>query len=306
LTLFALLVSCCPWGTLAAAEPAQYALWWHQDDSRKEFEKPTFIYGEMEVLASGPMVYFCGFGWRGGQAPTSGYSGIQQHPGKPNNVIFSVWDTSPKLLASAVQLGPATVGFHGHPNEKEGTSFHTDAPCAWKIGSVFRFAVTKQSQKSSDHTLTTYYFFDAAQRKWVLEASISSPPAPDGTDRVFSGGKFSFLEQFSGKDPGPKVCLYRLWVGTSPENLVFQRRANTAGRWGIVSGCYSLARGDPKAVAAVVATAPRSPDDVAIALKSEDKEGPAVPDRPLPKEIIDELSSLPVPKAAADERAAEE
>ncbi len=71
----------------------------HIEADGKEVEKVTFIYGEMEVLASWPMMYYCGCGWRGGQAPTSGYSGIQQHPGLPNNAIFSVWDTSPKLLA---------------------------------------------------------------------------------------------------------------------------------------------------------------------------------------------------------------
>ncbi|MGD0783856.1 MAG: DUF3472 domain-containing protein, partial [Candidatus Aminicenantales bacterium] len=254
----------------------------------------------MEVLASGPMLYFCGFGWRGGQDPTSGYSGIQQHPGSPNNVIFSVWDSSPRLPAYAAQADPSTVFFHGRPGEKEGTSCHTDAPCAWKEGAVFRFALTKRPQKSSRNTLSTFYFFDEGRKKWVLEASLSSPPAADDTERFFSGGKYSFLEQFAGNDAGPKVCLYRLWAGTAPENLVFARRARAIGRWGIVRGCYCLARGDGKAVAAVVARPSQSPDDVAVTLKGENQEGPVMPDRPLPKRILDELKSLPLPEASAN------
>jgi hypothetical protein len=289
----------------SVVEPPQYALWWHIESDGKEVEKVTFIYGEMEVLASGPMTYYCGFGWRGGQAPTSGYSGIQQHPGLPNNVIFSVWDTSPKLLAYAAQADSSTVFFHGHPNEKEGTSCHTDAPCAWKVGAVFRFALTKRPHKSISDTLSTFYFFDEGRKKWVLEASVSSPSAADGTDRFFSGGKYSFLEQFAGKDSGPKVCIYRLWAGTAPENLVFARRARASGRWGIVKGCYCLARGGDTAVAAVVAMAPKSADDIAVASEGNAELGPVVPDRPLPKGIIDELKSLPVPKPAAEQAAAE-
>ena len=288
-----------------ATEPPSYVLWWRMPAPRQETEKVTFIYGEMEVLASGPMMYFCGFEWRGGFAPTSGYCGIQEHPGRPNNVIFSVWDTSPQLPVHAAQADPSTVFYHGHPNEVEGNSCHTDAPCAWRVGGVFRFALTKRPEKSTHNTLTTFYFFDDGRKKWVLEASLSSPPAADGTDRFFSGGKASFLEQFAGKDAGPKVCLYRLWAGTAPENLLFLRKARANGRWGIVNGCYCLARGEENAVAAVVAAAPHSPGDVAVASKNEDKEGPAISDRPLAKGIIEELDSLPVPKAAADEKAVE-
>ena len=134
----------------------------------------------------------------------------------------------------------------------------------------------------------------------MLEASLSNPPAADGAERFFSGGKYSFLEQFSGKDEGPKVCIYRLWAGTAPENLAYFRRARTDGRWGIVNGCYCLARGDEKAVAAVVARAPESPGDLPVASKGEVKEGPVIPDRPLRKAVVDELKSLPVPKAATD------
>ena len=288
-----------------AVEPPSSVLWWRMPAPRQETEKPTFIYGEMEVLAGGPMMYYCGFEWRGGGAPASGYCGIQEHPGKPHNVIFSVWDTSPKLPVYAAQADSSTVFYHGHPNEKEGNSCHTDAPCAWQVGAVFRFALTRRPEKSTHNTLTTFYFFDEGRKNWVLEASLSSPPAADGTDRFFFGGKDSFLEQFAGADAGPKVCLYRLWAGTAPENLVFLRKARANGRWGIVNGCYCLARGEEKAVAAVGARAPHSPDDVAVASKNEDEEGPDIPDRPLAKGIIDELASLPVPKSAADERAVE-
>jgi hypothetical protein len=60
-----------------------------------------------------------------------------------------------------------------------------------------------------------------------------------------------------------------------------------------------------KAVAAVVAAAPRSPDDVAITPKEDRREGPVIGDRPLSKSIVDELKALPKPKLAADQQPAE-
>jgi hypothetical protein len=284
----------------APGEPSSYELWWRSSADGSPTERPTFIYGEMQVLASGPMTYYCGCEWLGGGEPTSGYSGLQEHNGRQHNVIFTVWDTSRTLPAYLAQADPTTALTKSRPGDPEGDSCHTDAPCAWKEGAVFRFALTRRPQKLSRNTLTSFYFFDESRKTWVLEASLSSPPAPDGKERVFSGGKDSFLEQFAGDDAGPKVCIYRLWAGTAPGDLVYFRKARAIGRWGIVNGCYCLARGDEKAVAAVVARASRSPHDLPIASKAEDKVGPVIPDWPLAKGIIDELKSLPVPKASAD------
>jgi formylglycine-generating enzyme required for sulfatase activity len=269
-------------------DASQYVLWWSMEIAGKE---PTFVYGEMEVLSSGPNMYYCGFGWQGGFAPTSGYSGIQEHENKKRTVIFTVWDTSPNLPVSLIQA--VTHPVHNRPGDAEGNNYSTSAPYFWKEGEVFRFVLNKRPQKASKNTLSTFYFFDEQLKKWVLEASLSSPPAADGRERSFTTGGYSFLEQFKGKDAGPKICLYRLWAGTAPENLVFLRRAHVEGRWGIVKGCYCLARGD---VSAVIAQVPH----LDVTLKAEHKEGPAILDRPLPKDIIDELKSLPVPTAAAD------
>jgi hypothetical protein len=278
---------------LALAPPASAQhLWWSAETRGGRIERMTFLYGEIEVLASGPDIYFCGINWRPGE-PAGGYCGIQQPATNPRKTIFSVWDTSAALHPALVQADSRTVHdrFGG-----EGTGEHTHLNYPWENGKLFRFAVTKQPDKSGRNTLVTYYFFDDPLKKWVLEATISCPTDGKDSVRYFGGGMNSFLENWSGKSKEiPKLCLYRLWAGSAPDQLFFLRKGGGDGLWGILNDCFYLAQGsDASAVDALIARQPKSKDSTIGFIKGG-KGALAIPDRPLPAEVLAELGALPQP-----------
>lgn len=286
-------------------------LWW----SLKDTANITFIYGEVEVLASGPTIYYCGAGWRGG------YSGIQEQTLIKRNVIFSVWDTY-YTYHSTNYTGPSfSTREYRHPSvvhankrtvhnrfTNEGEGEHTHLDYNWGETKVFKFAVIKQPDKSGSNILTTFYYYDKGWSCWVLEATISNPIDTSGSHnptlsrpteqrdaiRYFSG-IYSFLENWTGtkKREIPKLCLYRLWVGTTSENLKFLREADGKGYWGILNNSYYLAEGAGKTVDAIIAQVqqPQSADS----LIRTNGINALIPDRILPPETIGELQKLPGP-----------
>jgi len=269
-------------------------LWWSAQADGKPIEKMTFLYGEIEVLASGPTIYYCGVNWQPGR-PAGGYCGIQDHGGERDCVIFSVWDTSQELHPHVAQAEERTS--HGRFGG-EGEGSHTHLNYKWEKGKVFKFAVTKQQDKSDQNTLAAFYFYDEKLKKWVHEATISSPT--DGKDcvRYFGGSMNSFLENWSGKQREvPKLCLYRLWAGTAPDNLKFLRKGKGDGHWGALNGSYYLAGGDDAALDAIIAKQPKSEDNVIRAKRRQ--QVPLIPRRTLPPKTVKALQSLPKSKAVS-------
>lgn len=278
---------------VTTAASAQH-LWWVKEVDGKKIEKITFMYGEIEVLATGPTIYYCGVNWQPGR-PAGGYCGIQDHPAG-HRTIFSVWDTSPTLHPRVIKADKRTI-YNRFGNEGSGS--HTHMPYPWKVGRVFKYALFKRPDETGENTLTSYYFFDRTQGdkktkgKWVLEATISSPTNDQDSVRYFGGGMNSFLENWSGKNREiPKVCLYRLWVGTSPKDLKFLRKAvgDAGGRWGILNGSYYLAEGDPAKVAEVLKSHAKGTGNVLGAKKGAKL--PPIPDRSVAADTVKALEAL--------------
>ena len=289
----------------------------------EEQKTRTFAYGEMEVLASAPLIYFSGLNssCHGAEVAQVGhphglqvggghfYCGIQEHRGKERNVIFTAWDTALSLPALCVQADPATVRSHSGSKDYEGGSFHTDRLCYWKECDVFRFALSKLPAKNGG-TVTTFYFFDPATRDWRLEASIVNPDDGHGT-ASYIGSSTAFLENFGRANyDKPKLCVYRLWIGSGPNDLAFVRRAEAddqdfAGdhdfspteRCGILNGSFFLAQGSRPTVDYLLAKYSTSKDGFIVAMKAHPELGP-IADHPLSGSTVAELRSLPRPKDA--------
>ena len=274
--------------TLAIPRAAQAQaghLWWHGEDPGKPQAKRTFLYGEIEVLASGPDIYFCGVTFDGG------YCGIQDPNNKNRLAIFSIWDTPPKLQPTFAQGDERTVHnrFGG-----EGDGLHSHLDYAWEEGTVFQFALIKQPAVSGRETLITFYFYDVKLKKWTLEATVSSPINSRDSVRYFVRPNMnSFLENWSGqKRELPKLCLHRLWAGTMPENLIFLRKASGDGPWGILNDSFYLAQGsDAAALDALIARQPKSKGS-AIGLMKGAKAPLVIPDRKLPADTLAALKAL--------------
>jgi len=270
-------------------------LWWSKTANGKPLSKITVLYGEIEVLASGPTIYYCGINWQPGR-PAGGYCGIQDHRNGTRWVIFSVWDTSPTLHPRVTQADPRTkYNRFGH----EGSGSHTHMVYPWKVGEVFRYAVIKRPDPTGANTLTSYCFFDRTRRgpngaegQWVLEATISSPTDNKDCVRYFGGGMNSFLENWSGRQREVvKLCLYRLWAGTSPRDLHFLRRATGDGAWGILNDSYYLGEGEAAALRAVIEKHARPGSYTVIGPKRGAKLKP-ISDRPVPNDVVAALERL--------------
>ncbi len=281
---------------LAAPHAAQAQhLWWYAEDPGKPQENRTLLYGELVVLASGPGLYFCAVNWSGG------YCGIQEHLENKRNTIFSEWDTSPTLHPSVVRADGRAVCMR-FGDEGAGERTHLDYP--WREARPFRFAIAKQPDASGENTLITFYFFDASLDKWVLQATLSTPNGGKDFVRYFNRTNLgSFLENFSHRQlEVPKLCLYRLWAGAAPEDLVFLSKAKGDGPWGILNDSFYLAQGkDQVALDALVARQPKSRDS-RIGLIKGAKAPLTVPDRKLPPEIIAALKALPKPIPQAERK----
>lgn len=275
---------------LTAMGMAQH-LWWKPKASEKKF---TSIYGEIEVIATSPTIYYCGCNWWPGN-PAGGYTGIQDPGEGRHNMIFSIWDTSPTLHPKVTEADSKTVfsRFGG-----EGTGAHTHSDYHWEIGETYRYYAVKQQDSTQANTLTKLYFYDNHSHHWVHEATISNPNNGNISVPTFGGGLNAFLENWAGRDrSAPKLALYRLWVGTSPRDLVNVTEGGGDGKWGVLDGSFYLAEGDDSALTPIMDKAAGSSP-----IQVGQKRGTplSVKSRRVPPSIVRALEHLPQSPAVKD------
>ena len=76
------------------------------------------------------------------------------------------------------------------------------------------------------------------------EATISNPDNGHISVSTFGGGLNAFLENFLGQErEKPKVALYRLWLGTKPEDMENVITGSGDGNWGVLGDTFYLAEG---------------------------------------------------------------
>ncbi|HWD37635.1 MAG TPA: DUF3472 domain-containing protein [Fimbriimonas sp.] len=203
------------------------------------------LYGDIQVVATNKTIYYCGCNWWPGK-PAGGYTGIQDAGKGRHLMIFSIWDTSPKLHPKTVQTESRAKAnrFGG-----EGEGAHTHLEYNWKVGERYQFFAIKSPDKTGAYTLTRVFFFDRGLKKWVKEATISSPNNGNVSVPTFGGMLNAFLENWSGEEKNkPKLALYQLWAGKHASDL---REINTAtgdGKWGVIGDQFFLAEGYDKAL----------------------------------------------------------
>lgn len=267
----------------AAHAQAQH-LWWNLGGQREA----TCLDGEITVLATHPHIYYCGANWHPGE-PAGGYCGIQHNGPRERRTIFSIWDTTPTLHPDVIEADRRTV-FNRFGGEGEGS--HTHMPWDWKERELFRFFVRKQPGTKPGTIDTRYDILDPGRKSWLHAATISSPEGGHRSVGTFGGGLNSFLENFAGKDREvPKVALYRLWLGSSPDRMKCLTRAHGDGTWGVLNDAYFLAEGQIDRLTAVFAKL--EPEYGKPAFGSKGKDHQPITDRRVPAQVIQELTSLP-------------
>lgn len=268
----------------ASAAQAQHLIW-----KPKPAAKPaTCVYGEIEVVATGPTIYYCGCNWWPGN-PAGGYTGIQDAGSGRHLMIFSIWDTSPTLHPKTIEA-EARTQYNRFGGEGEGAHTHLDY--GWKVGRVYRYYVTKEQDATGANTLTRTYFYDEGLRKWVHEATISNPNDGHESVTTFGGMLNAFLENWSGQERAkPKVAIYRLWLGTSPRDLVNVTEARGDGNWGVLNDTFYLAEGDEDALATVFEQAKKPGTEVVRG--KEDRSTLTVGARKVPASVVKALEKLP-------------
>jgi len=213
-------------------------LWWRPKPSDTGY---TCLYGEVQVLVTAPTIYYCSCNWWPG-APAGGYTGIQDQGNGVHNMIFSIWDTDKDLHPETIAKDTQTEAnrFGG-----EGTGAHTHFNYNWQVGKTYRFLATKKQDATGANTLCTVYFCEEPGRRWVKEATISSPNNGNVSVKTFGGGLNAFLENWSGQQKElPKAALYRLWLGKSPSDLQEVLSGQGDGKWGTLKDSFYLAEGD--------------------------------------------------------------
>lgn len=232
---------------LATALCQAQHLWWRAKPIPQNY---TYLYGEIEVLADGPGIYYCGCNWWPG-AEAGGYTGIQSLSDSKHVMIFSIWDTNSQLLSQPVKWSPGTeAGRFGG----EGVGARTIRNYNWRVGRTYRYFLIKRPSTNGALTLTSVFFYDETQQHWVYSATIASPNmAEHGGIGGFGGSLNAFLENFAGKEKDmPKLALYRLWLGTSPAGLSQVTEASGDGMWGVLNDSFYLAQGEKAATEAII------------------------------------------------------
>ena len=227
-----------------------------------------------------------------------GYCGIQHKTEKERWTIFSIWDTSIELHPQVTAADSGTV-FSRFGNEGEGSHTHMHWP--WKVGETFRFFVQKKPGKR-DTTDTRYYIFDPSTKKWLHSATITSPNGGKAGVMTLGGGLSSFLENFGKKDRAiPKLALYRLWLGTSVDEMICLTRASGDGDgiWGQLHDAYFLAEGDATALDALFTQLAKEKFGRPVIGEKRQHLQPISYVR-LPKKLIFALKKLPHAEAVGD------
>jgi hypothetical protein len=260
-------------------------LWW----DKEKLNNATCLYGEVTVLATHSSIYYCGANWNPAR-PAGGYCGIQHNSPTERRTIFSIWDTSAQLHPKVTQADPKTI-FKRFGGEGEGA--HTHMVWDWQVGETFKFFVQKQPGAEPGTTDTRYYIYDPRLNKWRHSATITSPNGDkksEASATTIGGGLNSFLENFAGRDKDvPKLALYRLWLGTSVDEMKCLTRAEGDGTWGKLHDAYFLAEG--KQLDELFAKLKPQYGEPAYGEKGR-KLAP-ISDKALSPELVKELKSLP-------------
>lgn len=266
-------------------------LWWNLAGQKDA----TCLYGQITVLATHTTTYYCGANWHPGE-PAGGYCGIQDNSARERRTIFSIWDTSPQLHPKITEAGPKTI-FGRFGGEGEGA--HTHMIWNWKTNETFQFFVRKQPGKDPDTTDTRYYMFDPAGKKWLHLATINSPNGGHAAVATIGGGLNSFLENFSGRDrSAPRLALYRLWLGSSPDDMKCLTRAVGDGTWGELHDTYFLAAGGTNELNAVFSEF--EPQYGKPVFGGKGKHLEPISDRAPPADLVQALQHLPRAAAVKD------
>jgi Domain of unknown function (DUF3472) len=265
--------------SIFAAANAQHLRWRPADDQGSY----RCIYGEIDVVSTAPTTYFCGCNWWP-SAPAGGYTGIQDVDGRKHLMIFSVWDTAADLHSAPVERGDARAQLSRFGGEGEGGK--TLLPYSWQLNRTYRFFIVKRQDEVNNRTLASAYFYDDFQDRWVYDATIASPNNGDKAVKGFGGDMNAFLENWSGADKNaPRLALYRLWVGTTPDDLVKVTDATGNGTWGTYGNSYFLASGNPQPLLNFI-----NSGDKPSAWGTTDHLG--VPDEKLSPDLLGALKSL--------------
>lgn len=276
-------LACALWlGAQGPTQAATEALNWNTEGQRDI----TCIYGEITVLTSIPGIYFCGAQWGG----VGGYCGIQHNSKTERRTIFSIWDTTPKLHPKVTEADSHTV-FNRFGGEGEGA--HTHMVLNWKHGETIQFFLRKQPGPTPGTTDTRFYLCDPTN-KWRHLATINSPDGSRNRGKTFTE-VCSWIENFAGVPMAtPKIALYGLWIGASPDGMKHVTRTggeSGSGRWGQIQGTYFLAEGSQEQLDVAFATlAPKYGQPV---YGTDGKELTPIPNRPLSPEFVQKLSNLP-------------
>jgi hypothetical protein len=247
----------------------------------------TCLYGTVTVLATQPGTYYCGAKWRGDE-PAFGSCGIQ-HLEKEHRTILSVRDTSPKLHAKTMEADADTL-FHGVGGEGEGE--HTSRVWPWKTGESFEFFLQKQNTTDGKSTDVRYYVYDRGSRRWRHVSTIRNPVGGQKSVKTIGGAVTSFMENLSGKNGDlPKLALYRLWLGTSVDELKPLTKATGNNYWGQLNDAYFLAEGADKKLETVFRGLEGKYGKPVYGSKGD--ELPPITAKPIPAEVVKALNDLP-------------
>ncbi|HTQ10334.1 MAG TPA: DUF3472 domain-containing protein [Fimbriimonadaceae bacterium] len=278
LRLLALPFVCAPIGFASA----QHLIWKYQPSSTGY----TCLYGEIQPIATNKTIYFCGCNWWPGAA-AGGYTGIQDPGGGRHNMIFSIWDTSKDLHPKTIAQDERTQAnrFGG-----EGEGAHTHLDYDWQLGKTYQFYAVKRQDASGANTLCTVYFYDDGLKKWVSEATIASPNNGQESVKTFGGMLNSFLENWSGQErEKPKLCLYRLWLGTKPSDLTEVTESSGDGKWGVLNHSFYLAEGEDASLDPILQATRTSEQDQTIGAHDALSCGVA---QPLSPRLVRQLEKL--------------
>ena len=274
------------WSPLLLVVPAASAqhLWWNLEGQTEA----TCLYGEIQVLATHPNIYYCGANWHPGE-PAGGYCGIQHNGPQERRNIFSIWDTSAALHPQVTEADPQTV--HGRFGG-EGEGGHTHMLWPWKTNETFQFFVQKQPGTNADTTDTRFYVYDSKTPGWRHVATICNPNGGHQSVATLGGGMNSFLENFAGQDrSAPKLALYRLWLGSRVDQLKCLTRARGDGRWGVWHDAYFLAEGGTNELNTVFSSLEGAFGKPVYGTRRADL--PPISDKPVPAEVIQALKHPP-------------
>jgi len=155
---------------------------------------------DVNVAATAQTTYYETLGWnQGGEA--GGYTGIQTSP-RGSQIIFSIWDpvAVKGVPIRAVYQKPGALV---EPFGGEGTGLHyLDVGTGWKVGTTVKTLV--RSWPYNGHTYFALWSYDYGTGKWTHHTTFDFPVANVG----FSYGAMSFLENWTGNDPGATRMAY--------------------------------------------------------------------------------------------------